>query len=386
MSMLQVYDQNHDLLGWISSGTDYKDLHVTSQTASGDRTLELVLLADARVGVDCEYYIRSERQEYVVKSTAEISGGGKTITAQLNLEDLQGTTWQNFNLSDTTVRAAATAALTGTGWSVDDYSTTKTRNVTSSLKTALGVLDDIRSAFLVEMYFDTITKTVYVYDQRGAYRGAYFMTGLNLKKLSRKTTSYDFATVIEPYGADGLDIASVNNGSKRLSNHNWSQKRVCLVYQDTNYTSAQALKDDMTLYLADLAKLRRSYAVEILDLAKLSEKYDILEYELGDTIELIDKNTRTRERQRIVKLAEYPDDPERNTCEISNTVLTWEELQARAQKTQKLVEQTITTDGKISVGNILQFERGEVVTDGDIMALSAYVTKTDARLAALEGG
>ena len=57
----------------------------------------------------------------------------------------------------------------------------------------------------------------------------------------------------------------------------------------------------------------------MVDLAKASEEYkDILSYGIGDTVTLVSKKTRTREKQRIVKITEYPESPEKNTVEISN--------------------------------------------------------------------
>lgn len=384
MSTLKIYNQNHEIVSELWAGLGYKDLRITQQLTSSDETLECSL-TNAAGPVDCEYYIRTGGQEYVVKS---IDTAG-ALTAQLNLEDLQAITWQTFTAQDTTAAQAIAAAITDSGWTIEDYTDKKRRNVSSAMKTAVGVIEDIAAAFMVEIRYNTLTKTVMIYDEMGDDKGVYFIQGLNLRKLTRKTTSYDFATIIEPYGKDGLDISSVNGGSKRISNHEWSNKRICLIYQNADYTDPQALKDDMTRHLADLAKLRRSYAVDVIDLAKVSQKtttkWAILEYKLGDTIRLIDKATGTNEKQRIVRLTEYPDSPEKNAIEISNKTLTWEELQARSQKSQELVNNTITKDGKISIASILEFERGEVTTDGDLMTLESYVSKTDARLAALEG-
>ena len=386
MSMLKVYDQNHNFVNRITAGIHYKNLSITRATDSGDEEISFTVLPSVAVNIDCEYYVQTEEQEYVIKSVQDISGGEKSISGNLNLEDLQAITWQNFSLTKTTAEEAVKAAITSSGWTVKDFSDFKVRNVSTAQKTALGAISEIAAAFMVEIAYHTISKKIDIFTRRGEDKGAYFISGLNLRKLTIKTTSYDFATMIEPYGADDLTIESVNEGSKRLVNHDWSSKNVCLIYKDTNYTNAQALKDDMTEYLADLSKLRRSYSVDVIDLAKMSDEYDVLSYGIGDVVWLIDDKTGTREKQRIKKITEYPDEPEKSTCEISNTLLTWEELQAKLQKAQALTQSVITSDGKINVSDILKFERGQVVSDGDVLALESYVNKTDARLAALEGG
>ena len=386
MSMLKVYDQNHNFVNRITAGIHYKNLSITRTTGSGDEEISFTVLPSVAVNIDCEYYVQTEEQEYVIKSVQDISGGEKSISGNLNLEDLQAITWQNFSLTKTTAEEAVKAAITSSGWTVKDFSDFKVRNVSTAQKTALGAISEIAAAFMVEIAYHTISKKIDIFTRRGEDKGAYFISGLNLRKLTIKTTSYDFATMIEPYGADDLTIESVNEGSKRLVNHDWSSKNVCLIYKDTNYTNAQALKDDMTEYLADLSKPRRSYSVDVIDLAKMSDEYDVLSYGIGDVVWLIDDKTGTREKQRIKKITEYPDEPEKSTCEISNTLLTWEELQAKLQKAQALTQSVITSDGKINVSDILKFERGQVVSDGDVLALESYVNKTDARLAALEGG
>lgn len=50
---------------------------------------------------------------------------------------------------------------------------------------------------------------------------------------------------------------------------------------------------------------------------------------LGDTITLLSKQEKFRDKQRIVKYIQYPDDPSQNSCELGNTTLTFEELQKK---------------------------------------------------------
>ena len=62
----------------------------------------------------------------------------------------------------------------------------------------------------------------------------------------------------------------------------------------------------------------KAYTAEVVDLANASEEYkDILSYGIGDTVTLVSKKTRTKEKQRIVKIREYPETPKKNTVEIS---------------------------------------------------------------------
>lgn len=95
-----------------------------------------------------------------------------------------------------------------------------------------------------------------------------------------------------------------------------------------------------------------------------------MEYHAGDKIWLIDSATKTRVKQRIVKMTEYPQEPDKNTCEIANTVLTFEELASKYKAAAKIVNTVVSGDGRytgtINVSDILNFEQG--LSDSDIVS------------------
>jgi hypothetical protein len=215
---------------------------------------------------------------------------------------------------------------------------------------------------MCEPVFDTLNKKVSFYNKRGKDKGVYFLKGLNLKKLQKKSTTYDYYTRIIPVGADGLTIESVNDGKNYLENYQYTDKILTYIWKDESYTNAEALKEDAELLLEDLSKPEKSYSAEIRDLASQKEEYKILSYELGDTIKIIDRESATMESQRIVKITEYPQNPEKNTCELANTVLTFEEMQQKVQEAAEIINYTIASDGRysgtINVSDILHFEDG----------------------------
>lgn len=74
-----------------------------------------------------------------------------------------------------------------------------------------------------------------------------------------------------------------------------------------------------------------AYAADVIDLARQSEKYSsVFDYDIGDTVWMISRKTRTKEKQRIVKLTEYPESPQKNTVELSNATKTFAEVQQEA--------------------------------------------------------
>lgn len=356
--MLKLYDQNHNAIGHIRK---YKDLKRESETATGDKTLSFTCL-DKSGEIRNEYYIEDGEDEYVVKEAPLNTDGFPQIVAVLNLEELEGKPWGSFSVTDSTIDAAAKLALAGTGWTVGECTVTKKRNAGMLQVTSKDVIDKLCTAFMCERVYDTRNKTVSFYDKMGQDRGVYFLNGLNLRKMNKKSDTYDYYTRIIPIGANDLTIESVNDGKNYLENYQYSNKVKTYIWKDESYTDPQALKEDAELKLNDLSKPVTSYSADIVDLAKMSKAYSVLSFSLGDYVTLIDAETGIREKQRIVKLTEYLQNPQKNTCELANTVLTFEEMQQKYQEAAEIINTVVDGNGRytgtINVSDILHFEEG----------------------------
>ena len=353
--MLKIYNENHDAMGQLWK---FQDLKITSELDTGDKTMTFSLLERGQPLKE-EWYIQDQENEYVIKQVERSTDGTQTVTAVLNLEDLEGIPWQKFSVKNATVDEAARLAIAGTGWTVGECNVTKRRNAAALNTTALGVIDKLCTAFICERVYDTINKTVSFYEKIGEDKGVYFLRSLNLRKLSAKSDSYDFYTSIFPVGKDGLTIESVNGGNKYLENYSYSKKRKTYLWTDDSYDDPQALMEDAELKLADLAKPASSYSAEIWDLAKCKPDYSILSFRLGDTITLIDNELKIREKQRIKKMVEYPQEPSKNTCELGNTFLTFDEMQQKVKDATAVIETAIdsegNTTGTVTTDQILGF-------------------------------
>lgn len=356
--MLKIYDKDHNAIGHI---VKYKDCKIESEVDTGDKTLSFTYLAKHH-NLTNEMYVRMKEDEYVIKEVPATTGSFPQIVAVLNLEELQKDMWQTFSVTDTTIDEAVRPVLAGTGWTVGYCDVTKKRNAGMMQVSSLDVIRNLCMAFMCEPVFDTIQKTVSFYARRGEDKGVYFLAGLNLEKLQRKSTSYDYYTRIIPIGQDGLTIESVNDGKNYLENFQYSDKVLTYIWKDESYTDPQALKEDAELKLEDLSKPTVSYSVDVRDLAAQKPEYSILSYAEGDTVKLIDQETGTMVSQRIKKLVRYPDNPEKNTCEIANTFLTFEEIQQKYQDAANIINYTVTGEGRytgtINVSDILKFEQG----------------------------
>lgn len=363
--MLKLYDKAHEPAGYIKT---YKDMKIESVASTGDKTLSFTYMG--KKDIETEYYIQTQEDEYVVKERTQSMDGFPQYVAVLNLEELEGKPWGSFSAKESTVDEAARLALAGTGWTVGECDVKKKRNAGMLKVTSRDIIEKLAVAFLCEIVYDTKNKTVSFYNEVGEDKGAYFIRGLNLKKLSKKSDSYDYYTQIIPIGANNLTIEKVNDGKNYLENYQYSDKKRTYIWKEESYTDAQALKEDAELKLQDLSKPAESYSVTVADLAKQKKQYSILEYHVGDKIWIIDSATRTRVKQRIVKMTEYPQSPEKNTCEIANTVLTFEELQQKYKEAAEIVNTVVAGDGRytgtVNVSDILNFEKG--LTDSDVVS------------------
>ncbi|MFV9511801.1 phage tail spike protein [Tepidibacillus sp. LV47] len=339
-----LYDVNHNKIAPLPNAKDVK----LERTLDGDEVLSFSYpQSDSRYTlIKEETYVRTENNEYVIKEVNEGEDWTEFV-AKINVEDLKGTVVEHFETVEQSATDAVNLALAGTGWTIGSCDVTKLRTVRKQYSNSYDILLEIQKAYSCEMSFDAINKKVYIYQSRGADRGVYFIDKLNLKKLEVQRNSYDFCTRLIPIGKDGLTIESVNGGLNYIENYQYSSKVITAYWEDNRYTNPESLKEDAILRLNELSKPRRAYKADVFDLASISDKYSILDYDLGDTITLIDETKGIKDKQRIVKTIEYLDEPEKNQIEIANRVLSLDDLQVNLIETSETVDSITTTDGQV---------------------------------------
>ena len=325
--LLELYDRNHKKLANL---TGIKSPHIQRTLEYGDETLDFSYPTSgpwlAQLLAEC--YIRTDRQEYVVKAVEKSSTSAwHKVSCALNIEELEGAPFEGFETVEQTVQAAAEFALEGTGWTVEtDADITKKRTIRKEDDTtAWEVVKQIVDTYRVELEIDAVNKRLLFHTRRGRDRGAYFIERLNLRSLGVKTSSYGFYTRLIPIGKDGLHLW--RDGQNYIENHQYSDKVITSIWQDERYTVTAALMEDAQARLDEASTPARAYTAELVDLAAQSDKYNALAYDLGDAVLLVSEKTDEREKQRIVKLDEYPDDPLANKAELSNVKQTFAQLQ-----------------------------------------------------------
>ena len=325
--LLELYDRSHKKLANL---TGTKSPHIQRTLEYGDETLDFYYPASGpwlgQIAAEC--YVRTDRQEYVVKVVEKSTASAwRKISCALNIEELEGAPFQDFETVEQTVKAAAEFALEGTGWTVEtDADITKKRTIRKEDDTtAWEVVKQIVTTYRVELEIDAVNKQLLFHTRRGRDRGAYFIERLNLRSLGVKTSSYGFYTRLIPIGKDGLQLWQ--DGKNYIDNHQYSDKTITAIWRDERYTVTAALLEDAQARLDEASTPARAYTAELVDLAAQSDKYNALAYDLGDAVLLVSEKTDEREKQRIVKLDEYPDDPLANKAELSNVKQTFAQLQ-----------------------------------------------------------
>ena len=359
--------------------TTYTDLRIERVLDYDDRTLYFsVPVCAMPEEMKLENYIRTKEDEYVIKQI-NLNDDSYEITAQLNVEELEGTHFDTFTTTEQTIVQAMNLAFAGTGWRCVS-SLTKKRTIKKTNASAWEILKQAVKTYRVEPVIDSLNKIVTLAEKRGSDRGVYFSSQLNLKSVGQQAQTTDFYTRIIPVGKDGLTIESVNNGIKYLEDHTYSPKIKTYYWKDERYTVPENLMEDAKGKLYDLAHPVVAYTCNVLDLAKASRKYSILQFGIGDTVLIIDKYTKIREQQRIVKTTEYPDNPEQNVCEISNIKLSFEEYAQKYEDTSDTVDNITTDNGTVDGDAIDSIDAAKVQRLDEVIANSAKFIEVNTKI------
>lgn len=381
--MLQIYSQER-VRQCLLSG--YKELEIVEYLTTGDKEMsfQYPVKGPHAQHLQPEAYVITKDDEYVLKEVANSKGWAK-YRAILNLEGLTGKSYPSFETVEMTMADCLGQALLGTGWTVGVCESTKKRTIRKDSEcTTLDVITQCVSTYKVEVKFDTKHKVVNAYERVGRDRGAYFMEAVNLRKpptFSHSTNQ--FYTQIRPIGKDGLRINV--NGKDYLENHSYSPKNIMLTWKDERYTKVESLIEDANLKLAEICRPADTYEADVIDLANLSPGYDILAYEIGDTVTLVSKTSGVKEKTRIVQLTRYPHNKKKNKCQLSTAKKTFAEMQeeviaeavaeATGAAAANTSEQIATESGIQSeeVRLLLEGQKTEILQD----VSDGYVAKTD---------
>lgn len=377
--MLRYKDKN----GVESPLVKCENLYIEEVLDYGDKTLVFSIPKNLAGKIELEDFIRTKTDEFVIKQMNTNDNGEYDIVAKINIDELEGASFQNFETVEQTANDTANLALAGTGWTCE-CTVKKKRTVRMTNSSVWDILKKIADTFILEMLIDSLNKKIIFKEKIGEDKGVYFTDELNLVSLTIQSNSSDFYTRILPLGKNGLTIESVNGGSKLLENHTYSQKNKTFIWKDERYTVPKSLKEDAIAKLEELATPYTSYSCKIVDLAN-AKKIKAYEYKIGDVITIINKETHTRIKQRIVKLKSYPENPGENTCEISNLKLTFSAYIQKYNSTCDTVDNITNDNGTVDGDAIDNIDASKVLNLDEIISKNARFEALTTQIANVTG-
>jgi phage minor structural protein len=356
-----LYNDSGSPIGVLPNAKEIK----RTQSTSGTDTLEFQypiysyfgtneeILDDMSSQIHCQYFIETEDQKYVIKKVNP-QNGILYVTATVYLDELTNTTNLAFSRPDEYLGVLVTNALNGTGWGHYSSINTEKRSLAMKTSTALDIVKKVAELFMTDLRFDAKNKIVYLNRDVSENKGVFFDDKINLISLNLTEDTEDLVTRLIPIGKDNLDITEVNDGLSYVENHQYTAQDITAYWSSDQYTNAEDLKEDAIRKLSILSQPKITFDVNVLDLARIAEvnrwadKYDELEYGLGDTITIMDRRNQIRRTARIVQMVTYPENPNKNTLQLDSEYTLMEDYFDRITKVDEQLSDITTATGEVN--------------------------------------
>lgn len=349
----------------------YSNLHIKHKL-DGQDTMSFLLSTthEEYLMLQEECVVRTAENEYLIKKIDD-----DKFDCQLNFDFLKSRIYMQYRSETRSLREVLESHLP-TGWTIEGANiSTIRRTIEFDYCTDYDVVMECMATYGVYFVWHIIEKRIVVYSPEAMQStGEYVTSELNLKTLSFKGQSTEFATRLYAYGADGMTMenAMIDNGDggtmqyglTYVDNNTYSQKTICAYWSDERYSVPEALYDAAVEKLSTLAWPVRSYSCDIVDLAKMDSRYSFLDFAMHKKISLIDIDRGIKVEHQIVQYDEWPDSPQNNAVTLS------------------CVPDTIQT----SFRSMVVSNSGEAVAQKIETALSQRITMATAMLTGAFGG
>lgn len=341
---LKVYNPNNEPLGFLNNVFDLKIV----KEISGMQELSFYVpinSPEARL-LELEGYIYPDGEQLFVIRELNQQGNDIEVYCTLAIENLYGFCWEEIAKKSTSLVGAFEYVLQHTGWKFVNKTTTpaRTRDIFIQNQTVWEALQVLCEVYFIEITVDIHSHTITAYDRVGKDTGTFFISDMNLVNFRKDTSTHKLITRLIPIGKDGLKITSVNNGKEYIDNNTYSNKLLYGMWVQTAYTNPSQLKEDATQWLEEYAKPFISYSVDIVDLYRKTGN-SLFQFNIGDTVTIIDKLSEEKVQQRVVKMTLYPHRPELNNIELSNKNKTFQDYFKMIQLMNNMANHFIQTSG-----------------------------------------
>lgn len=304
--------------------SDYERLHIIHKQ-DGNDTCSFLLdtTHPAYKEIHEETVIRAGGNEWLVKKIDD-----DKFDCELNFDFLKNRFYLDYT-SETRSLSEVLEQHLPSGWTVEGATvSTIRRTITFDLCTDYDVIMECLDVYDVKFVWHILDHSVTVVKLSMMNpTGEYVTSELNLKSLSFRGQSTDFATRIYAYGYDGMTMeeAIVEGepyGLTYIDSREYRDKTVVAYWKDERYTNPTNLYEAAKEKLSSMSFPVRSYECSIVDLAKQDDKYSFLDFTLHKVISLIDIDRGISVAHQIVEYDEYPDEPDLNVVTLSSVVET----------------------------------------------------------------
>lgn len=279
-----------------------------------------------------------------------------------------------------TIREGLAEILAGSGWTIGAATSSSATlySLEQQDRTVLAMLRAWAKVTGTFVVWDTDSRAVNLTTTRGANRGMQFRYRRNLRRVRRRHRPPE-ATVLYPYGANGLTVAGVNGGLQYLEDFSYyTAQGLTLPEARARFTRSRVWSDSSFLVdaellaaaetrLAELAAGATTYELSIVDLSELSGATELAE--LADTVRVVDEDLGADLTTTVVRRRRYPLQPWRDEIELGTVSdlfrsdepaardLSAEEWQLFADDLAAALE--VRNDGRYIAGRIpLRFREG----------------------------
>lgn len=301
-----ITEQSNFYITHVDGGEDTLNFDIQTDTQTYKRLAE-----ESRIEYGDNYY--------VVKSI-DAPSRLASISCVIDLDFLRGDFHRVYDSGSVTLRALLQTLLPA-GWTIEGYDPEISRTIHMENATNYDIANQAMSTYSVAYEWHTKAKRLVIINPNNVTpSGEYLTDELNLRSIAYKGKSKDLITRLYPYGKDGLTIASVNGGKEYIENHQYTDKVICGYWSDDRYTVPANLKADAEEKLKLLSAPARSYECDVIDLAKLNDKYKDFQFSMYKVVTLIDRQRHVRMNHQVMEYREYPDHPEKNIITLSSVV------------------------------------------------------------------
>ncbi len=200
-----------------------------------------------------------------------------------------------------TAAHALYAVLNGSDWSVGICDVTGIHDLEAEKISRLQLIKQIQETWGGYLVWDSVNKVVHLRNGEiwQNYTGFQIKYAKNMKHITR-TQSNKLVTKLYCFGKDDLDIASVNDGLKYITDYSCSNNDYVGVYSNPDIEAAEELKQLGYAELAVNSKPRYNYQVKLVDLRTLPE-YSHEDFGLGDMVDIINPKLEIDDNVRLIR-------------------------------------------------------------------------------------